>query len=45
LILSNPSYKYDTTYGLTRAGRLQMNAVAKAIEVEYDGAPRYGDAG
>lgn len=41
MILSNPSFKYDTTYGLTRRGIDQMHAAAAIISDEYDGAPSW----
>lgn len=41
MILSNPSFKYDTTYGLTRTGMAQMHAAAKTIAETYDGAPSW----
>ena len=41
LVLSNPSFKYDTTYGLTRAGMAQMHAAARTIAETYDGAPSW----
>ena len=41
LVLSNPSFKYDTTYGLTRTGMAQMHAAAKTIVEVYDGAPSW----
>ena len=40
-ILSNPSFKYDATFGLTRTGRIQMQEAAKRIMNEYDGAPAW----
>jgi broad specificity phosphatase PhoE len=41
VILSNPSFKYDTTYGLTRTGRIQMQEAARRIVREFDGAPAW----
>jgi len=41
VILSNPSYKYDTTYGLTVKGINQMHRAAAIISDEYDGAPSW----
>ena len=41
LVLSNPSFKYDTTYGLTRTGMAQMHAAAKTIAETYDAAPSW----
>lgn len=41
LIISNPSFKYDTTYGLTKLGIQQMHAAAKTIQDTYDGAPSW----
>ena len=41
LVLSNPSFKYDTTYGLTRAGMAQMHAAARTIAETYDAAPSW----
>ena len=35
-ILSNPSYKYDTTYGLTAKGVEQVHEAARIIVEEYD---------
>lgn len=39
--LSNPSYKYDTTYGLTKKGIYQMHEAARIIADEYDAAPSW----
>jgi len=41
MILSNPSFKYDTTFGLTARGRAQMQEAAKTILRDYDGAPAW----
>jgi len=41
IFLSNPSFKYDTTYGLTRLGAKQMHEAARVITEEYDGAPSW----
>lgn len=41
MFLTNPSFKYDTTYGLTRAGAQQMHLAAQIIQDEYDGAPSW----
>ena len=40
-ILSNPSYKYDTTYGLTAKGVEQVHEAARIIVEEYDGSPSW----
>ena len=40
-ILSNPSYKYDTTYGLTAKGVEQVHEAARIILEEYDGSPSW----
>lgn len=40
-ILSNPSYKYDTTYGLTAKGVEQVHEAARVIMEEYDGSPSW----
>ena len=41
-ILSNPSFKYDTTFGLTAKGRMQMQEAARRIvSSEFDGAPSW----
>jgi len=41
IFLTNPSFKYDATYGLTRRGTMQMQRAAKTILEEYDGAPAW----
>lgn len=41
MILSNPSFKYDTTFGLTARGRAQMQEAAKTILRDFDGAPAW----
>ena len=41
MFLSNPSYKYDTTYGLTKRGINQMHEAARVIGEEYDAAPSW----
>ena len=41
IVLSNPSFKYDTTYGLTKLGISQMHLASKKITDEYDGAPSW----
>lgn len=41
MFLSNPSYKYDTTYGLTKRGINQMHEAARVIGDEYDAAPSW----
>ena len=40
-VLSNPSFKYDATFGLTGRGREQMREAARIILEEYDGAPAW----
>jgi len=40
-ILSNPSYKYDTTFGLTAKGVQQIHEAARIIIEEYDGSPSW----
>jgi len=42
VILSNPSFKYDATYGLTRKGEGQMrDAARRIVSNEFDGAPSW----
>jgi len=41
LVLSNPSFKYDTTYGLTPRGIEQMHEAARVMIEEHDAAPSW----
>ncbi|CEF99888.1 Histidine phosphatase superfamily, clade-1 [Ostreococcus tauri] len=41
IFLTNPSFKYDATYGLTSVGREQMREAARVIVQKYDGAPSW----
>ena len=40
-MLSNPSFKYDTTYGLTPRGIEQMHEAARVMIEEHDAAPSW----